>query len=248
MVPKTSFISPKATRRSRGDAAWGLRAMWPALVSGGPQQTPQKPLLWAPHPRLGCRGLLAAAPPQTPIRGVCRVPGDRCVHQQRGSATGWYRQENPLNSSQVSFFPPLLRGSGAAAPRWGGGPAGTPSAGKPRGSSVGPSPCYSAETRSWMGQKGNWCKEMHFLVPPAHYPATEPEPQQLNRGRSDGGGCDGAHPWASGSRAGGADGAEPGSGGTQRCHLFRRWPGRPRGSRGGRGGRTRLPFVPLPLQ
>lgn len=96
-----------------------LRAMCPALVLGGSQPAPQKPLQWAAHPRVGCRGLLVAPPLQTPFHGRLRsVRWGECVHQH----LCWKGRENPLNPSPASYFFPFASPCevvGAAAPAWG---------------------------------------------------------------------------------------------------------------------------------
>lgn len=113
-----------------------------------------------PHPRgLPCAG------------GSVRAPATWICHGlvQAG--------KSPKFIPSLFFSSSAARQRGCSTQMGGGCPAGTPSAGEPRGSTVGPSPCYSTETRSWREQKGNWCKETHFLAP-------APSPLSCNRTRT----------------------------------------------------------------
>lgn len=111
---------------------------------GRPQQAPQKPLQWAAHPRVGCRGALVALPLQTRFHGwVCGVWGlSVCTSICAGT---W--QENPLNPSPASVFSPFASACEVGALQH---PAGG-SHWQPLywGLSMGPSSCCSAGTYSW---------------------------------------------------------------------------------------------------
>lgn len=174
--------------------------------------------------------------------------GDWCAHPC-WPRTGWYGWEKSLRFIPSLFFYFLtLRGSGAVAPSW-GVPAGTPSAGEVPGC-----PPWDPLQKHLVGGS----KRVNHRPGPLHLLPPPPPPPQLSRSQTRTAAaqperCRGPR-WSlplgkqercQASQRGPCRGA--GRGDTQRCHLFCRWPGWPRGSRGG-GGRARLPFVPLPLQ